>query len=248
MSLASVSAQQTALAAAANAVAQSASSGPGSSRGAASSSDSSSAPTGQAALNALSSNFQSFLGMLMTQLQNQDPTSPLDSNQFTQELVAFSGVEQQINTNNSLTQLIQLTQSGQVMQAASMSGKQVEVQSNQIPLQNGRGSVQFTLTSAEPVAIAIANSSGTILKTAMVNGQAGANSWSWDGTTNAGTRLPDGAYQIAVYGTDASGTASSIPFTVGGTVTGAKSVSGSGMQLQLGAVMVGFGAVQSMTN
>ena len=56
-----------------------------------------------ASLQSLSSNFSDFLGMLMTQLQNQDPTSPMDSNQFTSELVQFSGVEQQINTNTSLT-------------------------------------------------------------------------------------------------------------------------------------------------
>ena len=62
--------------------------------------------TGSTALNSLSANFGDFLKLLMTQLQNQDPTSPLDTNQFTSELVAFSGVEQQINTNTSLTQLI----------------------------------------------------------------------------------------------------------------------------------------------
>ena len=65
--------------------------------------------------------------MLMTQLQNQDPTSPMDTNQFTTELVQFSSVEQQINTNTSLTQLIQLTQAGEVMQASAMTGKQVTV-------------------------------------------------------------------------------------------------------------------------
>ena len=74
-------------------------------------------------LASLSSNFNNFLSMLMTQLKNQDPTSPMDTNQFTSELVQFSSVEQQINTNTSLTQLIQLTQGGEVMQASAMTGK-----------------------------------------------------------------------------------------------------------------------------
>ena len=87
----------------------------------------------------LSSNFNDFLSMLMTQLQNQDPTSPMDTNQFTSELVQFSSVEQQINTNTSLTQLIQLTQAGEVMQASAMTGKQVTVSSDHVPLQNGTG-------------------------------------------------------------------------------------------------------------
>ena len=77
--------------------------------------------------------------MLMTQLQNQDPTSPMDTNQFTTELVQFSSVEQQINTNTSLTQLIQLTQAGEMMQASAMTGKQVTVTSDHVPLQNGKG-------------------------------------------------------------------------------------------------------------
>src|SRR5487761_1937789 len=96
-----------------------------------------------AALGALSSNFGNFLSLLMTQLQNQDPTSPLDTNQFTSELVQFSSVEQQIQTNTSLTQLIQLTQAGEVMQGSAMTGKQVTVTSSQIPLQNGQGTLQF---------------------------------------------------------------------------------------------------------
>jgi hypothetical protein len=64
----------------------------------------------QNALSQLSRNFNDFLNMLMTQLQNQDPTSPMDTNQFTSELVEFRRVEPQINANTSLTQLIQLTE------------------------------------------------------------------------------------------------------------------------------------------
>lgn len=204
--------------------------------------------TGATALNALSGNFQSFLGMLMTQLKNQDPSSPMDSNQFTQELVAFSGVEQQINTNNSLTRLIQLTQSGELMQAAAMTGKQVQVQSSEMPLQNGSGSVQFSLPSAAPVAIAVATQSGMVVKTATLNATAGPNNWTWDGKSDAGAQLPDGAYQVSVFGAGTGGTSAAVPFTVRGTVTGSQSVSGSGLQLQLGGLTVPYSAVQSMKN
>lgn len=245
MSLASVAAQQTALSAAAQAASASATAPTTSPT----SSATTSAQAGQNALTALSSNFGDFLNMLMTQLQNQDPSSPMDSNEFTQELVAFSGVEQQINTNNSLTSLIQLTQAGQVMQGASLTGKQVQVQSNQIPLQNGAGSVQFTTLAAEPVAIAIADSSGNIIRTASLTSQPGTNSWTWDGTSDSGAKLPDGAYNIAVEGVSSTGgSAAAIPFTVGGTVTGTQSTTANGMQLQLGALDVGFGALQSMND
>ncbi|HZZ11369.1 MAG TPA: flagellar hook capping FlgD N-terminal domain-containing protein, partial [Paraburkholderia sp.] len=73
----------------------------------------------------LAGNFDTFLTLLTTQLQNQDPLSPMDSTQFTQQLVAFSGVEQQINTNNNLQSLIALNQSQQAASAVSYIGHSV---------------------------------------------------------------------------------------------------------------------------
>src|SRR6185503_8154863 len=122
--------------------------------------------TGSAALNSLSANFGDFLKLLMTQLQNQDPTSPLDTNQFTSELVQFSSVEQQINTNTSLTKLIQMTQAGEVIQASAMAGKQVMASSDTVPLQNGKGTIVFSSPAAEPVGIAIYSDTGAKLRDA----------------------------------------------------------------------------------
>src|SRR5689334_15988020 len=148
--------------------------------------------TGSAALNSLSANFGDFLKLLMTQLQNQDPSSPLDTNQFTSELVQFSSVEQQINTNTSLTKLIQLTQAGEIMQGSSMTGKRVTVDSDYLPLQNGKGTLQFTAPAAQPVDIAIYSDSGVKLSESMLMATKGANTWTWDGKTTSGTTLPDG--------------------------------------------------------
>ena len=134
MSIASVAAQQNSATAAANA-ANAAAGGSG---------KTAAASPGATALTSLSGNFTDFLKMLMTQLQNQDPTSPMDTNAFTTELVQFSSVEQQINTNTSLTSLIQLTQAGEVMQGSNMTGKQVTVTSDHLALQNGKGTIQFT--------------------------------------------------------------------------------------------------------
>ncbi|MEO8713573.1 MAG: FlgD immunoglobulin-like domain containing protein, partial [Acetobacteraceae bacterium] len=165
-----------------------------------------------------------------------------------QELVSFSSVEQQINTSSSLTSLIQLTQAGQVIQGATLTGKQVSIKSDQIPLQGGSGAVQFTVPTAEPVAVAIADSNGKLVRTATLNAQAGANTWNWDGTSDAGAKLADGAYRIAVDSVGSGGAATPVPFTVTGTVTGTQSSSGNGMQLQLGTLNVGFDTVQSLKN
>lgn len=247
MSLATAAVQQAnALAAAKTAASQvTAATSNSSTSTSSSSSTGSSAISGNNALTALSSNFGDFLNMLMTQLQNQDPTDPLDTNQFTSELVQFSGVEQQINTNNSLTQLIQLTQSGEVMQGTTMAGKQVTVTSNEIPLQNGSGSVSFTATASQPVAISIYNSAGQDVRDAVITANAGSNTWTWNGEDNSGNQLADGAYKIAVVGANADGTTAALPFTVTGTATGVQSTS-NGVQLDLGALPVSFSAVQSV--
>jgi flagellar basal-body rod modification protein FlgD len=204
-----------------------------------------SASTSQTALNSLSGNFGDFLNLLMTQLQNQDPSSPLDTNQFTTQLVQFAGVAQQITTNQSLTQLIQLTQSGDILNSSSIVGKQVAVTSSQMPLQNGKAELQFTASSAGPVAIAVYNGSNQQVANATVTATAGANTWTWNGEDGTGTQLPDGAYKVAVEGLDASGNPTALSFAVVGTATGVQSQNGT-VTLQMGAESVNFSAVQSV--
>src|SRR5437868_14633551 len=85
------------------------------------SSSSSSSSTGSNAT--LAGNFQTFLTLLTTQLQNQNPLDPLDTNQFTQQLVQFASVEQQLKTNDQLTSLVSLQQTAQSTQALGFVGK-----------------------------------------------------------------------------------------------------------------------------
>ncbi|MDR3530308.1 MAG: flagellar hook capping FlgD N-terminal domain-containing protein [Rhodopila sp.] len=200
---------------------------------------------GTSALGSLSSNFSDFLSLLMTQLQNQDPTSPLDSNQFTSELVQFSSVEQQINTNTNLTQLIQLTQASQIEQSASMIGKPVTVNSTQLSLQNSTAAVNFNTTTAEPVAIAVYNASGAQVQSATLTSTAGANTWTWNGQDANGNTMPDGAYNVSVTALGANGATSQVPFTVTGTATSVQNNSGT-VQVQMGGLTLPFSAVQSV--
>ena len=197
------------------------------------------------ALSTLSGNFNDFLSLLMTQLKNQDPTSPTDTNRFTTELVQFTGVQQQINTNSSLTSLIQLTQGGEVLQASSIVGKPVQVTSDHLALQNGTGGVAFTTAASEPVSIGVYNDSGTQLRSATVTSAAGANTWTWDGKNDQGQQLADGSYKVVVTTPDASGTAQAVPFTVSGTATGVER-NGTALTVQMGALGVDLSAVQSV--
>ena len=238
MSLASVSSTQTSLSAAATKAAA----GVTSANAAAAAS---STGTTASALSSLASNFTDFLSLLTTQLQNQDPTSPMDTDTFTSELVQFTSVQEQVNTNASLNSLISLTQDGQVTSASSIVGKQVDATSNRIPLQSGSGTVQFTGTAGEQVAIAITNSAGTDVKDALVTATAGSNTWTWNGEDNNGNSVANGSYNIAVLGQSNGGTQAAVPFTVLGTATGVTK-SGSSVDLQMGTTSVDMSDVESL--
>ena len=188
----------------------------------------------------IAGNFSDFLKLLMTQLKNQDPTAPLDTNQFTQQLVQFSGVEQQLNTNTSLTKLIALQEGGQVLQSSALIGKTVQVASDQIGLQGGSGAIQLQMPGGGTADIAVYGPAGAKLRDAQVTAAPGTSGWHWDGRDNNGRVLPDGAYTIAVTSSGAA-----VPFTVSGTATSMQR-GASGLTVQVGGVSVPLTAVQSV--
>lgn len=210
-----------------------------------SSSSSAMSQVGTNALSSLSDNFSTFLNLLMTQLRNQDPTSPLDSNQFTSELVQFSSVEQQINTNSDLAQLIQLTQASQVEQSAGILGRPATVSSSQLSLQNGHATVNFQTPASEPINITIYNALGTAVDAVSVTSAAGRNTWTWNGTSASGTTMPDGAYGVTVTAVNSTGIVSQVPFTITGTATAVTNNAGT-VDLSMGSLSVPFSSVQSV--
>jgi len=201
--------------------------------------------TGRNALSTLSGNFQTFLTLLMTQLQNQDPTAPLDTNEFTSQLVQFASVEQQIATNRSLSQLIDLTQSGQVLQSSAMVGRRVEVASDRLALQNGTATVKFTAPTDAPVTVIVTNSAGVKVAEQLVQANTGSNQWTWNGRNSSGTQLRDGAYGVVVIGSNADGSAKALPFTVLGTATGVEQKDNA-IKLQIGSLTVDFDKVKAV--
>src|ERR1051326_3974398 len=89
--------------------------------------------------NQIAGNFNSFLTLLTTQLQNQNPLDPLDTNQFTQQLVEFASVEQQVNMNTNLHTLISLQQTNETTSAMQLIGVTAAVKSNTAVLSNASG-------------------------------------------------------------------------------------------------------------
>lgn len=192
---------------------------------------------GSAALSSMAGNFNQFLTLLTTQLQHQDPSNPTSTDSFTSELAQFAGVQQQVETNTNLTSLISATQDTQITSGVALVGKTTTATTASLPLQNGNASMTFTAQQAGPVAIAVTDASGQVVKTDTVTATAGTNSWSWDGLDSSGTKMSDGQYFVAVEGTGTSGETASFPTTVSGTVTGLTRTS-SGINVQMGSATV----------
>jgi flagellar basal-body rod modification protein FlgD len=189
------------------------------------SSSASSAAASAASAHALASsqiagNFQSFLQLLTTQLQNQNPLSPLDTNQFTQQLVEFAGVQQQINTNDSLASLVSLQQTAQSTQALGFVGKTAVVSGNTAALTKSSATWQLSIPSASTVNISIANSNGQTVFTGSFPASAGKDQpFTWNGQGNDGTQWPDGNYTLTATAKDSSNNTVAVTTQVEGVVS-----------------------------
>jgi flagellar basal-body rod modification protein FlgD len=167
----------------------------------------------------LAGNFQTFLTLLTTQLKNQNPLSPLDTNQFTQQLVQFAQVEQQLKTNDQLTTLVSLQQTTEATQALGFVGKTAVVDGKTAALSSSQATWELNIPSTSTVNLSIANSSGQTVFTGSYSASAGNNQpFKWNGKGNDGTQLPDGQYTLTATAADASGNSVGVTTMVAGTV------------------------------
>ncbi len=194
----------------------------------------------------LSADLGTFLTLLTTQLRNQDPTKPMDTEALTQQLVQFATVEQQIQGNQTLGQLLALQQAGQLAGSANLVGRRVTVETDSLPLQDGRAEVVLPAAGrAVRATVEVTDSAGTVLRRETAGLGSAAASWRWDGLDGRGTRHPDGAYRVIVTGQAEDGSSVPIASVVTGTVTGASRVEGN-LTLRLGAASVGFDKLREL--
>jgi flagellar basal-body rod modification protein FlgD len=194
----------------------------------------------------LSADLGTFLTLLTTQLRNQDPTKPMDTETLTQQLVQFATVEQQIAGNQTLEQLLALQQAGQLANTAGLIGRRVTVESDSLPLQAGRAEIVLPAAGRSARALVeVQDSSGTTLRSEVVTLGAAPTSWQWDGRDSRGTQRADGAYRVVVTGRAADGTSQPLDFSVTGRVTGAARVEDA-LMLRLGSATVGFDRLREL--
>jgi flagellar basal-body rod modification protein FlgD len=168
----------------------------------------------------IAGNFQSFLTLLTTQLQNQNPLDPLDTNQFTQQLVEFAGVQQQLNTNDSLATLVSLQQTTQSTQALAFVGHVAVVAGSTAALSNSEAGWELDIPSNSDLTVNITSSTGQTVFTGNYNVTAGNNQpFAWNGTGNDGTQWPDGSYTLTATAKDSSGNNVAVGTSVQGVVS-----------------------------
>ena len=173
--------------------------------------------TASTATTGIADNFQTFLTLLTTQLQNQNPLDPLDTNQFTQQLVQFAGVEQQLKSNDQLKSLIEIEKSAQATQALIYVGNTVAVDGSTTQL-DGSATWNLKAPKGTNATVTITNSTGQTVYSGKFTLTNGNSSFVWDGKGNDGTQYPAGDYKMTATGTDSSGKNVAIASEVQGVV------------------------------
>lgn len=169
----------------------------------------------------LSTNFDTFLQLLTAQLQYQDPLDPMDTSQFTQQLVQYSQVEQQLNTNDKLTELISLSKSQGVNAALGYLGMEVSSETSALPLQSSSASFSVDYEgTASTMSVSISDADGNYVRGFELSGFTSGDRFVWDGKDSNGNVLDDGAYKVTATVYDAAGKKIDSTLNTYGVVTG----------------------------
>jgi flagellar basal-body rod modification protein FlgD len=207
------------------------------------------AATINSGLGQIASNYNTFLSLLTTQLKNQDPTSPLDTSQFTQQLTQMTGVQQQLLSNQLLQQLVNQSQGG-VVSAVGLIGKSVTASGNTSMLQNNTASFQYNLPTAASTATGtITDSNNNIVWTGPITTSGtGAQTFTWNGQNQSGTAQTNGGlYNLSVAAKDVNGATIAVSDSLQGKVTAVQQVDGTTL-LTVGSNQLPLSAVTGVSS
>jgi len=169
----------------------------------------------------IADNFQTFLTLLTTQLQHQNPLDPLDTNQFTAQLVQFAQVEQQLRANTQLTSLVELQTTAQATQALAFVGATAVVDGSTAALKEGMATWAVNVAKPSTLNVTISNEAGQTVFTGEYPADVGDQTFVWDGKGKDGTQWPEGNYTISATAKDASGQSVAVSTQIYGVVDSA---------------------------
>lgn len=194
----------------------------------------------------IAGNFTQFLTLLTTQLKNQNPLDPMDTNQFTQQLVQFAGVEQQLKSNDRLDSILAASKAASSASATSYIGQTIAADGTTAQLSDGSATWNLTpARAATKATLTISDANGNVVATQSTSLQAGQQAYTWSGKTSAGLSAPDGTYAIKVAAQDATGASVSVDTGITGKVTEVD-LSGSTPVLLIGTQKVPLSSVQTI--
>ncbi len=193
----------------------------------------------------LTQNYDTFLTLLTTQLKNQSPLDPIDTKTFTQQLVQYSGVEQQIKTNQSLEEIKASLSASGATNLLGYVGKTITADGSKASLQNGSATWSFSLPRPSTAAISVKDQNGTVVYTESKDFAGGPQTYKWDGKTSAYTDAVDGTYTISIAAKDSDGLAVKANMSITGKVDGIDVLDG-GSYLLIGNTRVPVSSVTSV--
>jgi flagellar basal-body rod modification protein FlgD len=166
----------------------------------------------------LIADYELFLSILTTQIQNQDPLDPLDSAEYTNQLVQYSNVEQAIKQNQNLEDIMATLQTSQSLGYVSYIGNEVTADASTTRLTGSDASWAYDISEDATGSFEIRNASGAIVYSGDIELDAGSGTFNWDGRTDTGQQAVDGLYTISFDVKDASSRAETVRTTVSGIV------------------------------
>lgn len=209
---------------------------------------SSNAASNAAAASSASASYNTFLTLLTTQLQHQDPLNPTNTDTFTSEMIQLSGVEQELAINNTLSTISTNLNTLTASNGLGYIGKTVTASGSTVPMQNGQAQWSYDVSSAAAnVKLSVVDSDGNTVYTTTGDGDAGTHSFTWNGQTTSGNSVSSGDFTLKVSATDSTGADITTTTDLIGTVTGVDTSSGT-TTLKIGDIDVPVANVTSLTN
>jgi flagellar basal-body rod modification protein FlgD len=193
----------------------------------------------------IAENFDTFLQLLTTQLRNQNPLDPLDTNQFTQQLVQFTSVEQQLKTNEFLEAMMTASQNAGNAEAVSYVGKMVTASGNKTELVNGQAQWHFAVAEPAAITATVRDMNGNVVYVKTGSVAQGESIFTWDGVGTDGRQKPAGSYSITIEARNEDGQLIDVATEMTGEVTGVD-FTGSEPVLIVGTARVNLSAVMSV--
>jgi len=195
---------------------------------------------------ALGKNFNSFVNILAAQIRNQDPLAPMDTHEFTNQLVQFTQVEEMMALKESFGVISTQMSESNLMSAGQLVGKDITFKSPTVRLENGSAEIPFGAASGlASVTATIKRNDGSVLRSLRTAASGSEGRVIWDGLDDRGRGVADGTYKVEIQGRDISGNPVNVTANARATVTSVSRGGDGSIGLSTSLGIVRFGDVVS---